>query len=96
MLKTNPEFSLGVIGKYAASRDPEILRTIYNHYRNRLVTNPMPYSHVVKSMLALLSRLSPDVGAANPEGFVESRFVTQLESTSFFDEMNRRYGKSTP
>jgi hypothetical protein len=44
-------------------------------------------------MLYLLSRTSPEVPGASPEGFVEGRFVAQLESSGFFDEMNRQYGK---
>jgi len=29
----------------------------------------------------------------NPEGFVEPRYVNELESSGFFEEMNRQYGK---
>ena len=39
-----------------------------------------------------LSRSSPDVGVT-PEGFIEPRYVNQLESTGFSDEMNRVYSK---
>jgi len=29
----------------------------------------------------------------NLDGFVEARFVNELESSGFFEEMNRQYGK---
>jgi len=93
LLKAKPEFSIAVIGKYVASRDAEILKTMYNHYRDKLVTKPVPYARVVKSMLYLLSRTSPQAAGANPDGFVEARYVNELESSGFFDEMNRKYGK---
>jgi len=41
----------------------------------------------------LLSRSSPEVAGVNPEGFIEPRFVHELESSGFFDEMKRQYGK---
>jgi NitT/TauT family transport system substrate-binding protein len=93
LLKAKPEFSIGVIGKYVASRDGEVLRSMYSHYRDKLTTKPVPLARVVRSMLYLLSRTSPEVPGASPEGFVEGRFVAQLESSGFFDEMNRQYGK---
>jgi len=93
LLKAKPEFSIAVIGKYVASRDAEILKTMYNHYRDKLVTKPVPYARVVKSMLYLLSRTSPQAAGASPDGFVEARYVNELESSGFFDEMNRKYGR---
>jgi hypothetical protein len=30
---------------------------------------------------------------ANPEGFVEARFINELEKSGFFEEMTRQYGK---
>ena len=44
-------------------------------------------------MLYLLSRSSPEVAGATPEGFIETRYVNELESSGFFEEMSRQYGK---
>jgi NitT/TauT family transport system substrate-binding protein len=93
LLKAKPDFSTGVIGKYVASRDAEVLKNMYTQYRDKLMTKPVPLARVVKSMLYLLSRTNAEVPSASPEGFVEGRFVAQLESSGFFDEMNRQYGK---
>jgi hypothetical protein len=54
---------------------------------------PTPTVNVAKSMLYLLSRSSPQVGSVSPEGFIEARYVNELESSGFFDEMTRQYGK---
>jgi hypothetical protein len=80
--------------KYVASRDAELLTTIYEQQRERLAAKPMPYLQVVKSMAQLLARTRPDTPSANPEGFIEARFIKELESAGFFDEMQRKYGKS--
>jgi hypothetical protein len=58
-----------------------------------LMTKPTPTAKVAKSMHYLLSRSSPEVTGVNPEGFIEPRFVNELEISGFFDEMNRQYGK---
>ena len=44
-------------------------------------------------MLYLLSCSSPEVAGVTPEGFIEARYVNELESSGFFDEMNRQYGR---
>ena len=93
LFKAKPEFSLGVLKKYVATQDSEVLNTIYELQRERLVAKPVPYVRVVQSMMHLLSRTRPEIPAANPEGFAEARFVKELESAGFFEEMNRQYGK---
>ena len=93
LFKAKPELAFAVLKKYVATQDQEVLTTIYNLYKEKLMTKPTPTLNVAKSMLYLLSRSSPQVGAVNPEGFIETRFVNELESAGFFEEMNRQYGK---
>jgi NitT/TauT family transport system substrate-binding protein len=93
LFKAKPEFSLGVLKKYVANSDPEVLSTIYELNKQQLSTKPAPYARVVKSMMQLLARTRPDLPNTNPEGFVEPRFVNELEKAGFFEEMSRQYGK---
>jgi ABC-type nitrate/sulfonate/bicarbonate transport system substrate-binding protein len=93
LFKAKPEFSLGVLKKYVANRDPEVVNTIYELNRQQLSTKPLPYVRVVKSMMQLLARTRPDLPNANPEGFVEARFINELDKAGFFEEMSRQYGK---
>jgi ABC-type nitrate/sulfonate/bicarbonate transport system substrate-binding protein len=92
LFKAKSEFSLGVLKKYVANRDPEVLSTIYELNKHQLSTKPAPYVRVVKSMMQLLARTRSDLPNANPEGFVEPRFVSELEKAGFFEEMSRQYG----
>jgi len=92
-IKAKPDFALSVLRKYVATQDTEVLSTIYNLYKERLLIKPTPSVRVARSMLYLLSRSSPEVAGVTPEGFIEPRFVNELESSGFFDEMNRQYGK---
>ena len=93
LFKAKPELSIGVLKKYVATQDSEVLNAIYEQQKERLSTKPTPYVRVVKSMMYLLSRTRPEVPSASPEGFAEARFINELESVGFFDEMNRQYGK---
>ncbi|MGE5219323.1 MAG: ABC transporter substrate-binding protein [Chloroflexota bacterium] len=93
LFKAKPEFSLGVLKKYVANRDPEVVSTIYQLNKQQLATKPLPYARVVKSMMHLLMRTRPDLPNANPDGFVEPRFINELDKAGFFDEMSRQYGK---
>ena len=93
LFKAKPEFSIGVLSKYVANKDPEVLNAIYELNKERLSIRPIPYVRVVKSMMNLLARTRPDLPSASPEGFAEARFVNELETTGFFEEMNRQYSK---
>jgi ABC-type nitrate/sulfonate/bicarbonate transport system substrate-binding protein len=93
LYRAKPEFALATLRKYVGTNDPEVLGTIYNLYKERLIAKPTPTAKVAKSMHYLLSRSSPEVAGVNPEGFIEPRFVGELETSGFFDEMNRQYGK---
>jgi ABC-type nitrate/sulfonate/bicarbonate transport system substrate-binding protein len=93
LFKAKQEFSVGVLSKYVGSKDPEVLNGIYELNKERLSTKPVPYVRVVKSMMNLLARTRPDLPSASPEGFAEAKFVNELESTGFFDEMSRQYSK---
>ena len=76
-----------------AIRDGEVLNTIYNLDKEKLMTKPTPTARVAKSMHYLLSRSSLDVSGINLDSVIEPRFVNKLENAGFFEEMNRPYGK---
>lgn len=94
LFKANREIGVGVLKKYVANRNPELLNAIYEQHREHLALKPTPYVRVVKSMMQLLARTRPDAPAArSAEGFIEAKFIQELESSGFFDEMNRKYAK---
>jgi hypothetical protein len=44
---------------------------------------PTPPAAVAKSMHYLLARSSLEVSGVNPEGFIETRFIHELEKSGF-------------
>jgi ABC-type nitrate/sulfonate/bicarbonate transport system substrate-binding protein len=93
LFKANREFAIDVLKKYVANKDSELLNAIYEQHRESLSSKPFPYVEVVKSMMHLLSRTRPDIPSASPEGFVEARFIKELEAAGYFEEMSRKYSK---
>jgi len=93
LFKAKADYAFAVLKKYVATQDQEVLNTIYNLYKERLAYKPTPTASVAKSMLYLLSRSSPQVSGVSPKGFIEPRYVNELGSSGFFDEMTRQYGK---
>lgn len=90
-LKANPRSTVEIIAKYAGMHDPEILYTIQSFYADALLDDPLPTVALAKSMLAFLSRTTPEAKDANPEGFIEPRFIKELETSGFLEDMSRKY-----
>jgi len=93
LFKAKPDFAIGVLKKYVANNDPEAVKEIYELNKQNLSTKPVPYLRVVKSMMQLLARSRPELPNVNPEGFIEARFINELDKAGFFEEMIRQYGK---
>jgi ABC-type nitrate/sulfonate/bicarbonate transport system substrate-binding protein len=86
--KANREAGIAVMKKYTRTDDPEILATIYSRYRSLVSSKPDPSIETVKSMMRLLPRAR---AGANPEGFIEPRFVRELDAAGYFEEMSKQY-----
>ena len=86
--KANREAGLAVMRKYTRTDDAGILASIYSRYRNLILSRPEPTIDTVKSMVRLIPRARP---GANPDGFLEPRFVRELDASGFFEEMSKQY-----
>lgn len=88
LFKANRETGIAIMKKYTRTDDAEILATIYSRYRSLVASKPDPSVETVKSMMRLLPRAR---GAANPEGFIDPRFVRDLDAAGYFEEMSKQY-----
>jgi ABC-type nitrate/sulfonate/bicarbonate transport system substrate-binding protein len=86
--KANREAGVAIMRKYTRTDDAEILASIYSRYRNLILSRPEPTIETVKSMVRLIPRSRP---GANPDGFLEPRFVRELDASGFFEEMSKQY-----
>ena len=86
--KANREAGLTIMRKYTRTDDSEILASIYSRYRSLILSKPEPSITTVKSMVRLIPRARAGV---NPDGFIEPRFVKELDASGFFEEMSKQY-----
>jgi ABC-type nitrate/sulfonate/bicarbonate transport system substrate-binding protein len=91
LFRSDRQLGINVLRKYTRIDDPEVLDSSYSIYRELMEPRPIPSFAVVKSMFNILSRIRGRSFDGNPEGFIEARFIRELETSGFFDEMSRKY-----
>jgi NitT/TauT family transport system substrate-binding protein len=91
VFKSNRELSLRVLRKYTRIEDRELLEDSYHQDKELIELEPLPSISAVKSMLGILARSQPEAANADPQRFVEMKFMSELKRTGFFEEMRRQY-----
>ncbi len=91
VFKSNRELSLNVLKKYTRIEDRELLEESYNQDKELIELEPLPSMSAVKSMLGILARNQPEAVNADPQRFVEIKFMTELKKGGFFEDMKRQY-----
>ena len=89
--KSNRELSVEVLRKYTRIEDRELLEDSYNQDKELMELEPLPSISAVKSMLGILARTQPEAVNADPQRFVEMKFMSELKKIGFFEEMKRQY-----
>jgi NitT/TauT family transport system substrate-binding protein len=93
LFKYRREAALPILKKFTRITEPELLEATYGRYVKIFSTQVAPSLEVTKSMLGFVSRMRPVDKDVKLEGFVEPRFVHELERTGFLAELKRQYGE---
>jgi ABC-type nitrate/sulfonate/bicarbonate transport system substrate-binding protein len=93
LFKYRREAALLILKKFTRVSEPELLEATYARYVKIFSTQVAPSPEVTKSMLGFVSRMRPVDKDVKLEGFVEPRFVHELERTGFLSELKRQYGE---
>lgn len=89
--KTQKEASLRSISKFTKLTDTAALEEAYNAYAIKFMQRvPYPALKGVETILEDLGKKNPKARAADPAGFVEPRFLKELESSGYVAQL---YGK---
>lgn len=91
-LKTNRETGIRVLAKYLRSiRDRYLLEKSYDLSvaENILPSNQYPALAGIKTVLDMLAETNPKARTANPEDFVDARFIKELDESGFIDNLYR-------
>lgn len=89
--KTQKEASLRSISKFTKLTDTAALEEAYNAYAIKFMQRvPYPALKGVETILEDLGKKNPKARAVDPSGFVEPRFLKELESSGYVAQL---YGK---
>ena len=88
-LKTDREAGLGLLARYLALQDKEILQKAYDDGTTDeiLPAKQYPTLEGIKNILAPLAENDTKAKAAKPEDFVDARFIRELDESGFIDDL---------
>lgn len=88
-LKTDREAGLGLLAKYLALQDQEILQKAYDDGVNDeiLPAKQYPTLEGIKNILAPLAENDAKAKAAKAEDFIDTRFIRELDESGFIDDL---------
>ena len=83
LYKNNRDLAMKVTSKYTGIKDPAILSSTVSFYGPKLARVPYPTIGGIRFVLDQIAVRDPRAKTANPENFMETRYVKQLEDSGF-------------
>jgi len=87
--KANKEFSLRVLSKYMKVSDREILEENFREYDFPL--KPYPAKEYFELPIQEVGKRDPKILKENPERFIDSSFIKELDESGFIDKLAKEY-----
>jgi NitT/TauT family transport system substrate-binding protein len=87
--KTDPEFALKVIADYTRVEDQRALRAAYEAEREIMASDLRIELEGLQAVIDEVASQVPQAAGANPEDFVELRFVRELQASGWFERLGR-------
>ncbi len=89
-MKQDPVATKQILAKYTQETDPAALDEAYADFVTRLLPRaPYPVIDGVRGVLKELALTQPDVGDLDPAGFVDDRFVRELDTSGYIASLYR-------
>jgi NitT/TauT family transport system substrate-binding protein len=85
--KNNRELATKVTSKYTGIKDPAILSSTIDFYAPKLARIPYPTIGGIRFILEQIAARDPKAKNVNPESFMDTRFVKQLEESGFIQKL---------
>ena len=83
------EFALRVIGKYTRIQNRPVLEATYDDYVPYVKKIPLPNTASIKTVLEQLSATDPKARTANPQDFIDTSVIQELDQKGFFKQIWR-------
>jgi NitT/TauT family transport system substrate-binding protein len=90
IIKTEKEYTIGLIKKNLGVTDAEGLERAYKDYSNAFPEVPYPTPDGVKTMLDDLAPKNPKAAAADPKAFVDASLVGELDKSGFIKQQYKK------
>ena len=87
LYKNKPDLAAKVTEKYTGIKDPAILASTVSFYAPKLARAPYPTAGGIGFVLDQIAERDPRAKNVNPEGFMDTRFVKQLEESGFIKSL---------
>jgi len=91
--KTDPNFTMNVIGKYTQTTDRSMLEETQRVYASAFERVPYPDIEVMKLGLTQVAETNPRVRSADPKEFVDPRLLREIEASGFVRRLYGEQGK---
>jgi NitT/TauT family transport system substrate-binding protein len=91
--KTDPNFTMNVIGKYTQTTDRSMLEETQRVYASAFERVPYPDIEVMKLGLTQVAETNPRVRAVDPKEFVDPRLLREIEASGFVKRLYGEQGK---
>jgi NitT/TauT family transport system substrate-binding protein len=91
--KTDPNFTMNVIGKYTQTTDRSMLEETQRVYASAFERVPYPDIEVMKLGLTQVAETNPRVRSVDPKEFVDPRLLREIEASGFVKRLYGEQGK---
>ena len=85
----NKKFSMDVIGRYTKSSDLEKIETGYDYVAKIFLRKPYPPIKGIQLALEEIGEKNPVARSANPEQFIDTTIVKELDQSGYIDALYR-------
>ena len=85
--KTDPAFTMSVIGKYTNTSDRAMLEETQRVYAEAFEKIPYPNVEDMKLGIAQVSETNPRAKGADPKDFIEPRLLREIEASGFVKKL---------
>lgn len=87
LFKTDKALSTAVFGKYTQTDDRQMLDSAYDGLVGKVEKVPYPSRDAILAAIEEVAMTNPKAKGANPDTFIDTQFVKQLEDTGFINQI---------
>lgn len=88
--RRNPDFVVALLKKYSGIEDRDVAMQTWQQYAKFFTPKPYPSDKGIKTVLTHMAHEVPQAAAADPERFIDRRWLDELVNSGFIDDLYKR------